>query len=118
MKAVSFYFFTIVMATCLFCVEDQVTEGTCKWICNTKSEDMTSGELQELISRGRLIRLQLEYTERVDKTCENETLQAYENTSSTTIWLKTSNSASGALDFFSHVAFEEMDFFSNSICWL
>lgn len=89
------------MATCLVCVKDLVTEGTCNLICDIESEDMTSGELNKLISRGRLIKLKLEYTARVDKACENETLQAYKNTSSTTIWLKRSNSASGAIDVFS-----------------
>ena len=88
------------MATCLVCVKDLVTEGTCNLICDIESEDMTSGELDKLISRGRLIKLKLEYTARVDKTCENETLQAYENTSSTTIWLKRSDTASGAIDVF------------------
>ena len=101
MKTPSFYFFTVAMATCLVCVKDLVTEGTCNLICDIESEDMTSGELNKLISRGRLIKLKLEYTARVDKTCENETLQAYENTSSTTIWLKRCNTASGAIDVFS-----------------
>lgn len=88
------------MATCLVCVKGLVTEGTCNLICHIESEDMTSGELDKWISEGRLIKLKLEYTARVDKACENETLQAYENTS-TTIWLKRSNTASGAIDVFS-----------------
>lgn len=101
MKTASFYFFTVAMATCLVCVKDLVTEGTCNLICDIESKDMTSRELNKLISRGRLIKLKLEYTARVDKACENETLQAYENTSSTTIWLKRSDTASGAIDVFS-----------------
>ena len=88
------------MATCLVCVKGLVTEGTCNLICHIESEDMTSGELDKWISEGRLIKLKLEYTARVDKACENETVQAYENTS-TTIWLKRSNTASGAIDVFS-----------------
>ena len=104
MKAASFCFF-VVMATCLVSVEDLLTEETCNWICNTKSEDFMSEDLD----KRRLIKLQLAYTERVNnKMCENETLQAYGNTS-TTIWLKkTSNISSGALDLFNQVAYEEM----------
>ena len=104
MKAASFCFFVVVMATCLVSVEDLLTEETCNWICNTKSEDLMSEDLD----KRSLIKLQLTYTERVNKTCENETLQAYGNTS-TTIWLKkTSNISSGALDLFNQVAYEEM----------
>lgn len=104
MKAASFCFFVVVMATCLVSVEDLLTEETCNWICNTKSEDLMSEDLD----KRRLIKLQLTYTERVNKTCENETLQAYGNTS-TTIWLtKTSNISSGALDLFNQIAYEEM----------
>ena len=35
------------MATCLVCVKDLVTEGTCNLICDIESEDMTSGELNK-----------------------------------------------------------------------
>lgn len=105
MKTVPFYFFTVAMATFLVCVKDLVTEGTCNLICDIESEDMTSGELDSWISEGRLITLKLEYTARVDKACENETLQAYENTSSTTIWLKRFNTASGAIDVISQEMF-------------
>ena len=101
MKTVSFYFFIVALTTCLVCVKDLVTEGTCNFICDIESEDMTSGELDKWISEGRLIKLKLEYTARVGEACGNETLQAYENTSSTTIWLKKSNTASGAIDVFS-----------------
>ena len=104
MTAASFCFFVVVMATCVVSVEDLFTEETCNWICDTKSEDLTSEDLD----KRRLIKLEFEYTERVNKTCENETLQAYGNTS-TTIWLKkTSNTSSGALDLFNQVAYEEM----------
>jgi len=111
MKTASFYLFTVVMATCLVCVEDQGIEGTCKWTCDTKSKDITPGELRKLISRGRLIRLQLQYTAGMDEACENETLQAYENTSSTIVWLTMSNGSSGALDLLSRLVYEEMYFF-------
>lgn len=104
MKAALFCFFVVVMVTCLVSFEHLSNEEKCNWICDTKSEDLTSEDLDER----RLIKLELEYTERVNKTCENETLQAYENTS-TTIWLKKmSNTSSGALDLFNQIAYEEI----------
>lgn len=63
MKAASFWLFTVVIATCVVCVEESLTKGTC--ICDTKTENVTSGDLQELISERRLIKLALQYIEQV-----------------------------------------------------
>lgn len=59
MKAASFWLFTVELATCVLCTcaEQSPTKGTCKWICDTKRE--------ELISERRLINLASEYIEQV-----------------------------------------------------
>ena len=62
MKAASFWLFIVVMATCVL---ELPSKGRCKWICDTKRDNVTSGDLQELISERRLINLASEYIEQV-----------------------------------------------------
>ena len=65
MKAASFWLFIVVMATCVVGVGELRTKGRFKWIRDTKRENVTSGDLQELISERRLINLASEYIEQV-----------------------------------------------------
>ena len=63
MKAASFWLFTVLMAPCVICFDERPVKGRCKWICDTKRENVT--DLQELISERRLLNLASEYIKEV-----------------------------------------------------
>ena len=76
LNVIRFYTILAVLAMCLSNVEDLVTKNSSDWICNTESGNIDSKELEQKISQGELIKLEITYKLSVDPTCgsANDTL--------------------------------------------